>query len=282
MNSSSLRAHQFLNSVHTGLLLTAIAGVVSLVGWVVFGTTGLVLAGAFALLGLWLSQRASPAYALRRLGARPLRAWEAPALSRIVDGLSLKAGLSRRPQIYAVPSPQLNAAAMGSPRDPAIVVSHGLLRSLNERELQGVLAHEITHLRNNDLKVMTLAQRAQAYARIMAQIGMLLVLINIPLTMTGAAHISWTAVLVLMIAPTIVGLLALALSRTREYRADMGAVTLTGDPRGLASALQKLEAAGRGLLERMFGVVIRPRSDWLMSHPATHARIQRLMSLTPA
>jgi heat shock protein HtpX len=114
----------------------------------------------------------------------------------------------------------------------------------------------------------------------MSLIGQFLVLLNIPLLLLGEVTIPWVAILVLILAPGLSGVLQLALSRTREYAADLGAVRLTGDPRGLASALHRLEQLNRGLLSRLFpGGGGMPIPNILRTHPETEERVERLLRL---
>jgi heat shock protein HtpX len=114
----------------------------------------------------------------------------------------------------------------------------------------------------------------------MSLVGQFLILLNIPLLLMGEVTISWVAILLLMLAPGLSGVLQLALSRTREYAADLGAVQLTGDPRGLASALRRLEQLNRGLLSRLFpGAGRVPLPQFLQTHPETDERVRRLLRL---
>lgn len=269
-----------MNSLQSWTLIAAITAVLGFLGYVVAGTVGAVVLGGLTGLTLWLAPRPNTRRLMDYLGARPLRPGELPSLWQRVAALSRKAGLDRVPRLFTVDTNQLNAAAMGSERDPLIVVSTGLLRRLSERELTGVLAHEISHLANRDLRTLTLANRARSYAYIINRIGLLIVLFNLFIGIFGVvAHVSWLAIGAMLAAPMIVGILSLSLSRAREYHADMSAVALTGDPVGLASALRKLELAGHTALENLFGDLLRPRTDLLMTHPNTSSRIQRLLSL---
>jgi heat shock protein HtpX len=174
----------------------------------------------------------------------------------------------------------MNAFAVGHRHQPAIAVTHGLLGNLSQRELAGVLAHEISHIHSNDVWVMTLADTVSRLTGGLALTGQLLLFINLPLLLFGAAAISWWAILLLLFAPTISLLLQLALSRTREFDADMDAVEITGDPLGLASALHKLDRHQGGLWQRLFLPGRRTRDSWILStHPSSEERIRRLTEL---
>ncbi|MDX1711726.1 MAG: zinc metalloprotease HtpX, partial [Rhodovibrionaceae bacterium] len=177
----------------------------------------------------------------------------------------------------------LNAFSLGSPKDSAIAVTDGMLRNLNLREFAGVMAHEVSHIRHNDLWVMGLADTITRLTRIMSLMGIVLFFINVPLLLVGQAVIPWLGVLVLIFAPTLGSLLQLALSRAREYDADMDAAGLTGDPEGLASALEKLERHQGRFWEEIFAPGRRiPDPSLLRTHPATEDRVTRLRSLEPS
>jgi heat shock protein HtpX len=127
---------------------------------------------------------------------------------------------------------------------------------------------------------MTLADLVSRITHALSLVGQLLVLINLPLFLLNEATLSWLAILLLIFAPTLSALLQLALSRTREFDADLSAVDLTGDPQGLASALIKLEQQG-GFLERLLMPGRHdPEPSLLRTHPRTEERIQRLLSLS--
>jgi heat shock protein HtpX len=177
----------------------------------------------------------------------------------------------------------LNAFAVGRPPDAALAVTDGLLRVLSLREMAGVLAHEISHIRNNDLVVMSLADVIAQLTRIMATGGMLLLLITLPAWLAEYSRLPWLLILVLMLAPTFGSLLQLALSRAREYDADLDAAGLTGDPAGLAAALAKMERLQGGFVERIMLPGPRiPNPSLLRTHPPIEKRISRLLSLSPS
>jgi len=197
-----------------------------------------------------------------------------------MEELARRSGLARYPPLYYIPSSVMNAFTVGKRDNAAIGVTDGILRKLTLRELAGVLAHEISHLRNGDLRVMTLADVISRITANLSMIGQVLILINLPLFLMGRAHIPWIPLLLLLAAPTLSALMQLALSRTREFDADMGAVRLTGDPLGLASALEKMERYQGSLLGTIFAPGRRsPDPSLLRSHPHTEERIRRLLSL---
>jgi heat shock protein HtpX len=183
--------------------------------------------------------------------------------------------------MHLVPSSMLNAFAVGRRGDSAIAVTDGLIRSLTLRELAGVLAHEVSHIAHEDLRVMAFADMVARYTSFMSTFGIFTLFINIGFVAGGyEVQVPWLAVLVLVLSPTIGSLLQLALSRTREFDADLGAAMLTGDPDGLASALIKLDRAQARHWEAMMLPGGRiPDPSILRTHPATPERVARLMAL---
>lgn len=230
-------------------------------------------------VGLFTAPRLSPAWLMRLSGAVPLHPRQAPQLFALVEGLSRRAGLPRMPALYWVPRGFLNAFAVGEPDDAAVAVTEGLLRTLTPRELTGVLAHEVAHIRSGDMRVMLLADIVGRITGTMATFGVLLALV----VLVGASHVSWWAILLLMLSPTLSMLLQLALSRSRERAADLDAARLTGDPRALASALRKIGRFQEGFLESiLFRHRHGPESTWWKTHPATEQRVQTLLELEGA
>jgi heat shock protein HtpX len=177
----------------------------------------------------------------------------------------------------------LNAFAVGRREDAVIAVTDGMLRVLNLRELTGVLAHEISHIRNRDLWLMGIADLAGRLTRLMTLLGLALLLVNLPLWLGGVASVPWLLIPLLVFAPQITVLLQLALSRAREFDADLDAAGLTGDPDGLASALAKLERYQHGVWEQILLPGQRlPEPSVLRTHPPTAERIARLEALSGA
>ena len=139
---------------------------------------------------------------------------------------------------------------MGFGKKGAIAVTHGLLRLFTLRELVGVLSHEVSHIRNNDTWVMSFADVVSRVTGTLSLFGQLLVLINLPLYFLGNRSLPWVPVILMTLAPAFSALMQLALSRTREFDADLHAAQLSRDPTGLATALEKLEAYQEKLMEK--------------------------------
>jgi heat shock protein HtpX len=274
--------HAWRNRFQSLLLLVVMAGFLALLGWLLWGQDGLFVLISVGVVGVMANPAFSPWLVMRIYGARPLDHDEAPMLRRAVSELTARAGLTSRPELFYVPSRMLNAFAVGSREQSAIAVTDGLLRQLEMSELVGVLAHEISHIRNNDLWVMGLADLFSRATSLLSLFGQFLMLLNLPLILFSQATISWWAILLLIFAPSLSALAQLALSRTREYDADLNAVSLTGDPDGLARALAKIERVQGGWLERIFLPGRRlPEPSLLRTHPETEERIARLMALKP-
>ena len=276
------RRHKVGNLLHSLLLLAGMVALLGLCGWILAGPEGV----AWAMIGggfsLAFSPRVSPRMILGMFGARRLGYTDAPRLFEAVGAISRRAGLPNPPELWYVASPALNAFAVGSRTNAAIAVTDGLVRALSLRELAGVLAHEISHIRNNDLAVMGLADTVANLTRLMSLFGMVLLILNLPLLMMQQEAVPWALVLLLMAAPTIGALMQLALSRTREFDADLDGAHLTGDPEGLASALARIESLQHSPWEGiLFSRRRRARNvpSLLRSHPETEERVRRLMEL---
>jgi len=282
MGANLLQRHQLVNRAQTVLLLLAMAGLLVLVGWLFAGTLGIVWSLVLAATLLAFSPNLSPRFILRVYQASELLPGQAPGLHQAVAELARRAGLSSVPHLYYVASPVLNAFALGHPGQSHLVLSEGVLRRLTPRELTGVLAHEISHIRNHDTTVMGMADLFSRLTGVMSSAGQLLLILNLPLMLFSDYRISWWAILVLIAAPGVSALIQLALSRAREYDADIGAAELTGDPDGLAGALQKIERYQNGILEQIMtpGRNV-PEPSILRTHPHTRDRLERLRSLRP-
>ncbi len=281
MDAAALRRHKLVNWLQSLLMLGGLGGLVALAGWLLAGPEGAWLAVAMGAVLVLLSPGLSPRLVLRSYGAIPIERRQAPQLHALVEELARRAGLPRVPRLYYIPSPILNAFAVGRPGDAAIAVTDGLLRTMNLRELAGVLGHEISHIRNDDVWVMNLADTLSRVTANLAFVGQIFLFVNLPLLVLTGTAIPWGGLLLLVAAPLVSALLQLALSRTREYDADLGAVELTGDPEGLASALAKLERQHRRWWQRVF-LPGRgdPEPSLLRTHPPTQERIRRLLELS--
>jgi heat shock protein HtpX len=192
--------------------------------------------------------------ALKANGARPLKAGEEPRLTQIVGTLAQRANIPV-PPIYIVERPEPNAFATGrSPSHSAIAVTTGLLSIMDDRQLTGVLAHELSHIKNRDTLVGTVAATIGGAVSFLAQMAQFQLFFGGGRDDEGGSPIGALAAMIL--APIAALIVQLAVSRGREYGADTSGAALTGDPESLAQALEKLEAAARqqpGVLGRLRG-----------------------------
>lgn len=280
MNAQQLRVHRRDNHLQSIILILGIALIMGLVGYALGGRFGVWLALVFSAVSVLVSPAISPRMILRMYQARPIEPRHAPELYSLLDELVKRAELAHPPALYYVPTRMLNAFAVGSDRNAAIALTDGLMRTMTPRELAGILAHELSHVKYRDTRLMALGDTFSRLTATMSQIGLLLLLLSLPAALVGATFISLPSLLVLILAPVASSTLQLALSRSREFHADMGAIELTQDPVGLASALRKLERAQSDSLWRRIFVpywVLEPTV--LRTHPATQQRIERLMGL---
>ena len=282
LNEASRREHKAGNALHSALLIGGLGLLTAFSAFLLWDWAGALLALAWVGLLYAFAPRLSPKLIMRMYRATPLDPRQGGQIAHIVAVLAQRAGLSSAPPIYIIPSLTLNAFATGTPQRAAVGITEGLLRRLSLRELAGVLAHEISHVRNNDLAVMGLADVMTRFTQVLSYLALFLAIINLPAMLLGDSDISLTALLLLYLAPSAGSLLQLGLSRTREYDADVEGAMLTGDPRGLASALDKLERyQGHFWEDLMFPVPGRriPQPSLLRSHPPTEDRIRRLLAL---
>jgi heat shock protein HtpX len=283
LDEAAQRDHKRRNLTHSAILLAGIGAVLALATWIIWGAAGVVVT-VLALAGLVaLAPRVPPEVVMRLYRATLVPQDANSQLSSLVDVLAYRAQLTNRPALYVVPSMTLNAFATGSPDHSAIAITEGLLRRLTLREIAGVIAHETSHIRNNDLWVMGLADVMTRFLQLLSYVALTLAVLNLIAAFDGDQVVSWWAVILIWLAPAISNLLQLGLSRTREFDADLEAAAFTGDPIGLASALRRLENyTGQFWEDLMFPVPARrvPQPSLLRSHPTSDERVSRLLALS--
>jgi heat shock protein HtpX len=274
-DTSRLRrsAHQTANHRSSALAIAGMTLLLALCGWIVGGTEGV----NQALTG-GAPRPNGPAIAretiFRWFGARLLRPAELPELFGILAAVCSRAGLSRLPDIYCLPAPgDMNAYALGGPEGAAIVLTEGLLRRMTRDEIAGILAHEVAHIRNNDIWTMSWAAALHRAIEWTSLTGLVLLRAQ----RSGMAANRPLAAL-LSAAPSIAELLRLALSRSRELDADATALELTGDGQALIAALDKLERHHAGFPTPVAAAEHGPMRLF-RSHPATSERVGALLSL---
>jgi heat shock protein HtpX len=281
VNLAQQRRHRRRNTVHT-LLLVGISGLLmALIAWSALGVAGLLWAATLLAGSLWSVTRVSASVMLGLFRGRELDELRWPQLFRIVRELSARADLPSVPRLFYMPCQAMNAFAIGRPGDSAIAVTDGLLRKLTHRQLAGVLAHEMSHIRKGDLSVMALADILSRITVLMSLVGLVGVAVIPALGLSESAMpMPASGILFLVVAPSIGGILYRALSRAREYDADLAAVALTGDPEGLTQALLVLDRRQEGVWEQLVSPGLRLQNfSVFRTHPRTERRILRLHSL---
>lgn len=272
--------YRLKNFLHTLMLFLCMGVILSLVGFILAGIEGILWAGFLGILILVISPNISPSFIFSMYRGKLLSESNAPGLYQIMLELSVRADLPAMPKLYYLPSRLMNAFSVGTSANSAIGLSNALLNGLSTREIIAVLAHEISHIQHNDVRLMTYADVISRITNTLSLTGFLLILINLPLYFLNLVTISWLALGILIVAPTIMSFLQLSLSRMREFDADRQAILLTGDPEGLAMALSKLEAYEASIFAILFGRGYSPSTPSILrTHPGTKERIERLLSL---
>jgi len=280
-----------LNTLKTGILMAALFGLFMFLGQLLGGQNGLVMGFTLALVMNFVAYWFSDKMALAMSGAQEVSAAEAPQLYHAVARLARAAHLPM-PRVYVIPSMQPNAFATGrDPNHAAVAVTEGILQTLSPEELDGVLAHELAHVKHRDILISTIAATfagAISFVVQMLQFRMLFGGYGGDDEEGGGMN-PLAALAAMILAPLAAMLIQLAISRSREYEADRGGGEICGQPLALASALHKIERAAERMpmhvnpaTSHMY--IINPlRGDALSglaalfrTHPLTEDRIARL------
>ncbi|MEC4984754.1 MAG: zinc metalloprotease HtpX [Oscillatoria sp. PMC 1068.18] len=280
----------FVNQLKTATLLGLLSGILVLGGYYLVGNEqGLILGLIFAALSSFGSWYYSDKAALMSYQAQPLARNQAPELYDMVADLSNKADIPM-PKVFFVPTKTPNAFATGrDPNHAAVAVTQGILELLSPEELRGVLAHELTHVKNRDTLTSAVAGTLAGAITFVGRIISFGALYG-PVTRDDRrGGNAFGAIFLIILAPISASLIQLAISRTREFAADFGAAEITQNPQALATALQKLEEIGQKI--PMNGnpafaplLFINPLSKQglqalFRTHPPTAERIQRLLEI---
>jgi len=272
-----IQANRRRNTRHAVVLIAAMVMLVVAVGWFFAGPYGLIWIAVLAAVMFMIGPRLSQRVMLQLYAASPLTRRQVPLLYELTDALRDRLELRQKVRLFYIPSRLMLAFTIGGRDEVSVAVSDGLMRGLTGRELSGVLAHELSHVANGDLRLMALADFITKATRAMALVAMLLIAINLPYMMEEEIAIPWPPIMLLAIAPMVSLLLQLGLSRAREYDADASAAYLTGDPGGIASALQKMEAQQRRHWEAVLGRSGTAKEPSLLrTHPDTQERVRQL------
>jgi heat shock protein HtpX len=275
-----------MNFMKTTVLLAAMTGLMLLVGQALGGRSGMTMALVFAGVMNFAAWFWSDKIVLRSYRAQPVGPQDAPELYSIVEGLAQRAGIPM-PKLYVIPDPALNAFATGrSPSHAAVAATEGLLRTLNRDELEGVLAHELSHVLNRDTLVSTVAATLAGAITWLAHMAYFM---PVGRDQDDNGPNPLVALLTMLLAPFAAMLIQLAVSRSREYGADASGARLVGHPEGLANALRKLQQAAERIPMRKADpatahlFIVSPLSGRSLAglfstHPPMEKRIERLLS----
>jgi len=280
-----------MNSLKTAVLLGALTGLLVLIGGYVGGQNGMLIAFLFAMgmnfFSYWFSDR----IVLRMYRAQEVTPQQAPELHRLVQDLAMKAGLPM-PRVYIIPGDTPNAFATGRNEKHAVVaVTEGILRILSREELEGVISHELSHIKNRDILIGSIAATIAGAITMLANMAQWAAIFGGARgdDDEGGGMIGMLAMAIL--APVAAMLIQMAISRSREYLADDGGARVSGKPWALASALEKLQAASRAIpmnanpsTAHIFTVSPlsgRSFASLFSTHPPIEERIARLRSMQP-
>ena len=273
-------------------IMAGLVGLFALFAFALLGWVGVLLVVGAGILLNGLLFRRTAGLILRMHRARPQSRWEALQLHRVGAELAQRAGIAR-PELLVYPADMPNAFAIGAGRG-VVALSTGLLRLLDLRELRGVLAHEFAHLKNRD---SALSLSAGVFVEAIGGLSQLVwVLALVSLFFGGGGVLvagGWGLLVLVGLAPLGAGLLQAGLLRTRERMADLDAAEMSGDPRGLASALHKLGEYGkyvRGVMRRLRFIYtsegeVEGEAGWMRwwrSHPGTEERVRALLEMEAA
>lgn len=272
-----------MNGIRTAGLMAALMALFLVIGQFFGGQQGIVIALLFGLGVNFFSYWFSDKIVLKMYRATEIERSDAPELWDMIDRLRQNAGLPM-PKVYVIPAEQPNAFATGrNPENAAVAVTNGIVKRLTPAELEGVIAHELAHVKNRDILTSSIAAGIAASITVLVRFGMFF---------GGRGRDNLIgSLLMLILAPLAAVLIQMAISRVREYSADREGARICGSPRSLASALNKLQRGSEAVemsadpaTAHMF--IVSPfagRGGGLRSlfstHPPTEERIRRLMEL---
>jgi len=276
------------NLMKTAMLMAAITALFMAVGQAMGGQQGMVLALLVALGMNFFSYWFSDKMVLKMYNAREVDENTAPGFYRMVRDLAQKAELPM-PRVYIIDEEAPNAFATGrNPHHAAVAATTGIMRVLSERELRGVMAHELAHVKHRDILISTISATMAGAISMLANFAMMFGSRD----SEGRPSNPIATIAVMILAPLAASLIQMAISRAREFEADRGGAEISGDPRALASALDKINRYARGIPleaterhpETAQMMIVNPLSGGglrglFSTHPATEERVARLLAL---
>jgi heat shock protein HtpX len=278
------------NLMKTAVLMAAITGLFMALGSVLGGSQGMMIALVIALGMNFFSYWFSDKLVLKMYNAQQVDESSAPQFYRMVQDLAQRAQLPM-PKVYLINEDAPNAFATGrNPEHAAVAATTGILRVLSERELRGVMAHELAHVRHRDILISTVSATMAGAISMLANFAMFFGGRN----SEGRSTNPIVGILVMLLAPIAAGLIQMAISRAREFEADRGGAEISGDPQALASALQKIHQVAQGIPlaaaeqhpETAQMMIVNPLSagglrGLFSTHPPMEERVQRLLAMAP-
>lgn len=276
------------NWIKTAMLMAAITALFGVVGAALGGKAGLLLALGFAAVSNFFAYWFSDRMVLRMYNAQEVDEHSAPQFYGMVRDLAQRAGLPM-PRVYLIEEDAPNAFATGrNPQNAAVAATTGILRVLSEREIRGVMAHELAHVQHRDILISTISATMAGAISALANFGLLFG----GRDEEGRPASPVVGILVAILAPIAGMLIQMAISRAREFEADRGGAEICGDPAALASALDKIHRYAQGLPieaaerhpETAQMMIMNPLSGaglrgLFSTHPATEERVARLMAM---
>lgn len=276
------------NMMKTAILMAAITALFMAIGSLLGGQQGMILALVVALGMNFFSYWFSDKMVLKMYNAQEVDETTAPQFYRMVRELAERAGLPM-PRVYLIREDAPNAFATGrNPQHAAVAATTGIMRVLNERELRGVMAHELAHVKHRDILISTISATMAGAISMLANFAMFFG----GRDSEGRPANPIVGIIVMLLAPLAASVIQMAISRAREFEADRGGAEISGDPQALASALQKIQRYAQGIPmeaaerhpETAQMMIMNPLSGGglrglFSTHPATEDRVARLMEM---
>src|SRR4051812_27082977 len=277
------------NMLKTAVLMAAITALFMAIGSLLGGQQGMVIALIVALGMNFFSYWFSDKLVLKMYNAQEVDETSAPQFYRMVSELAQRANLPM-PRVYVINEDSPNAFATGrNPQNAAVAATTGIMRVLSDRELRGVMAHELAHVKHRDILISTISATMAGAISMLANFAMFFG----GRDSEGRPHNPIVGILVMLLAPLAASLIQMAISRSREFEADRGGAEISGDPQALASALQKIHRFAQGIPleaterhpETAQMMIMNPLSGGGLSglfstHPSTEERVERLLAMS--